>query len=62
MPVTNFTVELPDGSHHDCYSPSSVVKKFFTAGQTLEAGKFLADATEALTEASRRVTEKLGFT
>ena len=62
MPESPFIVELPDGSIRHCYSPSSVVKKFFTTGDVLSAPEFLEKATEALNEASRRVQQQLGFT
>lgn len=61
MPETPFTVELPDGSLKHCYSPSSVVRKYFTAGDTLTAAEFLGKARESLTEASNRVLAKFGF-
>ncbi len=61
MPETPFTVTLPDGSFHACYSPSSVVKQYFTQGQTLPAEEFLELSRTALTEASERVRAKFGF-
>ncbi|MEM9079666.1 MAG: hypothetical protein AAGC74_03135 [Verrucomicrobiota bacterium] len=60
MPETPFTIQLPDGSDRTFYSPSSVVKKFFTPGQTLSVSDFLSSATKALTEANNRVREKFG--
>jgi uncharacterized repeat protein (TIGR04042 family) len=61
MPESPFTVELPDGSFRPCYSPSSVVKDYFTLGQVLLASEFLELSREALTEASARVKAKFGF-
>ena len=61
MPESLFVVELPDGTHHQCYSPSSVVKNYFMSGQTLSVSEFLKNATDALTEASDRVQKKFGF-
>ncbi|NRB73843.1 MAG: MSMEG_0570 family nitrogen starvation response protein [Verrucomicrobiales bacterium] len=61
MPETPFTVTLPDGSFHACYSPSSVVKQYFEKGQEIPAGEFLTLAREALNEASERVRQKFGF-
>jgi uncharacterized repeat protein (TIGR04042 family) len=61
MPETPFTVELPDGSLKHCYSPSSIVRKYFTAGDTLSTAEFLGKARESLTEASNRVLAKFGF-
>ena len=61
MPETPFTIELPNGKREVCYSPSSVVKKFFSTGDSYTNEEFKAKATEALTEASRRVEAKFGF-
>ncbi len=61
MPETPFTAELPDGTLHHCYSPSSVVRDYFSAGETLTAPEFLARSRQALTEASDRVAAKFGF-
>lgn len=61
MPETPFTVLLPDGTLRHCYSPSSVVRKFFKVGDELSAADFIAASREALTEASERVREKFGF-
>lgn len=61
MPETPFTVELPDGSLKHCYSPSSVVRDYFTAGDALTAAEFVVKARESLTEASNRVLAKFGF-
>jgi len=62
MPESPFTTELSDGSQKRFYSPSSVVKKYFTTGQTMTVSEFQTKATEALTIASERVQQKLGFT
>ncbi|HEY1122160.1 MAG TPA: MSMEG_0570 family nitrogen starvation response protein, partial [Haloferula sp.] len=61
MPETPFTVELPDGSLKYCYSPSSVVRDYFVAGDTLPADEFLRKARASLSEASNRVLAKFGF-
>ncbi|MEM7386840.1 MAG: MSMEG_0570 family nitrogen starvation response protein [Verrucomicrobiota bacterium] len=61
MPETPFTVELPDGSFHACYSPSSIVKEHFSLDQVLPAEEFLRRARLALNEASERVRAKFGF-
>jgi uncharacterized repeat protein (TIGR04042 family) len=55
-----FTAELPDGSFQPCYSPSTVVKKYFKAGQEVPTNEFLRLSRIALTEASERVRERLG--
>lgn len=59
MPETTFIAELPDGSFQPCYSPSSVVKKYFTPGQELPACEFVRLSRLALTEASELVRETL---
>jgi len=61
MPATPITVALPDGSLRHCYSPSSVVRKHFAAGQKLTASEFIQSSRIALNEASNRVREKFGF-
>jgi len=61
MPETTFTAVLPDGSFQPCYSPSSVVKNYFTAGQQLPASEFIRLSRVALNEASERVRRKFGF-
>ncbi|MBD5778042.1 MSMEG_0570 family nitrogen starvation response protein [Pelagicoccus sp. NFK12] len=61
MPETPFTVELPDGSVRDCYSPSSVVREYFTRGETLTVEEFVSKSRIALNEASSRVEAKFGF-
>ncbi len=61
MPETPFTVELPDGSVRDCYSPSSVVREYFKRGETLTVEAFVSKARIALNEASSRVEAKFGF-
>lgn len=61
MPEITFTAELPDGSFQPCYSPSTVVKKYFHLGQVLSAGEFIRLSRVALNEASERVRQKFGF-
>jgi len=61
MPETTFTAELPDGSFQPCYSPSTVVKKYFKMGQQLPADEFIRLSRIALTEASELVRERIGF-
>ncbi|MEM9445780.1 MAG: MSMEG_0570 family nitrogen starvation response protein [Verrucomicrobiota bacterium] len=61
MPETPFTIEFPDGRQEICYSPSSVVKSFFTKGHSYTAEEFGSLAEDALTEASLRVEAKFGF-
>jgi uncharacterized repeat protein (TIGR04042 family) len=62
MPETYFTIQLPDGARKECYSPSSVVKKFFHEGEEMPVSDFVARIREALADASERVRRKFGFT
>lgn len=61
MPETTFTAELPDGSFQPCFSPSPIVKKYFTIGQEVAASEFIRLSRIALTEASALVSDKLGI-
>jgi uncharacterized repeat protein (TIGR04042 family) len=61
MPEVNFTVQLPDGETRNCYSPSSVVRSYFQAGDELLVSEFVKLSRAALTEASERVRAKYGF-
>lgn len=61
MPEIIFTAELPDGSFQPCYSPSTIVRQYFKAGQELPAYEFIRLARIALKEASSRVAEGKGF-
>jgi uncharacterized repeat protein (TIGR04042 family) len=61
MPEVTFTVRAPDGAFHYCYSPSTVVKKFFAIGDQISAAEFIESSRLALTEASERVRGKFGF-
>lgn len=61
MSETTFTAELPDGSFQPCYSPSPVVKKYFTIGQEVPAGEFIRLSRIALTEACALVSDNLGI-
>lgn len=61
MPAVNFLIELPNGERKTCYSPSSVVHRYFQQGDELSVEEFTGKSREALTEASRRVMQKFGF-
>ncbi|OLP18490.1 hypothetical protein BST81_10430 [Leptolyngbya sp. 'hensonii'] len=60
MPEIRFQIEWPDGSQDLCYSPSLVVKEYFTPDQSYDLEDFLARSREALTIASDRVKAKYG--
>lgn len=61
MPEIQFQIQWPDGSKEVCYSPSLVVKNYFSAGQTYSLPEFLKRARESLNMASDRVQKKYGF-
>jgi len=57
----HFRIRWPDGVEANCYSPSTVVGEFFTAGERYDVGEFVARSREALNIGSERVREKYGF-
>lgn len=61
MPVMHFLIRWPDGVETNCYSPSTVVSEFFTAGERYAVDDFVARSREALHIGSERVREKYGF-
>jgi uncharacterized repeat protein (TIGR04042 family) len=61
MPEIHFQVEWPDGSQETCYSPSLVVKQYFTPGQDYPLTDFVERSRTALQIASDRVQAKYGF-
>jgi len=61
MPEMRFTVRWPDDTVTDCYSPSLVIKDYFTAGARYAPADFLHRASTALHIASERVREKYGY-
>jgi uncharacterized repeat protein (TIGR04042 family) len=61
MPEMRFQIEWPDGSQVVCYSPSLIVKEYFTPDQSYDLLDFVARSQTALTIASDRVKAKYGF-
>lgn len=61
MPEINFKIEWPDGTQQICYSPSLVVKQYFTSGEKYELTDFVEKSRTALNIASDRVKEAYGF-
>ncbi|BAN28057.1 putative uncharacterized protein (plasmid) [Caballeronia insecticola] len=57
----HFRIRWPDGVEANCYSPSTVVGEFFTAGESYAIGDFVARSRKALNIGSERVREKYGF-
>ncbi len=60
MPEIRFQIQWPDGSQETCYSPSLVVKDYFTPGQAYPLEDFVERSRTALTIASDRVKAKYG--
>jgi uncharacterized repeat protein (TIGR04042 family) len=61
MPEMYFQVRWPDGAIQRCYSPSTVVADYFTAGTEYELADFVERSRTALGIAGERVREKFGF-
>lgn len=61
MPAVYFQVRWPDKTESQCYSPSTVIKEFFTPGTVYPLAEFMQRANEGLHAASERVREKFGF-
>jgi uncharacterized repeat protein (TIGR04042 family) len=61
MPEIQFQIEWPDGSQAICYSPSLIVKEYFTPDQSYDLSDFVLRSRTALTIASDRVKAKYGF-
>lgn len=61
MPEVRFQVEWPDGSQESCYSPSLIVKDYFSPNQNYTLEEFVTRSREALQIASDRVQAKYGF-
>ncbi len=60
MPEIRFQIELPDGAQATCYSPSLVVKEYFTSGDEYALTDFIERSRTALQIASDRVRAKYG--
>jgi uncharacterized repeat protein (TIGR04042 family) len=57
----HFRIRWPDGSAEACYSPSLVVKDFFSPGESYPLVDFLERSRTALNIASERVQVKYGW-
>jgi uncharacterized repeat protein (TIGR04042 family) len=55
-----FNIRWPDGAVESCYSPSLVIKDYFTPGTSYRLAEFLERSHTALTIASDRVRAKYG--
>jgi uncharacterized repeat protein (TIGR04042 family) len=61
MPEIRFQIQWPDGSEETCYSPSLIVKEYFTPNQDYTLQDFVERSRTALTIASDRVKAKYGY-
>ena len=61
MPEMRFSIRWPDGSSESCYSPSLVIKDYFTPSQAYDLDDFLARSRTALSIASDRVKARYGM-
>ena len=60
MPEIRFRIQWPDGSQETCYSPSLIVKDYFTPKQAYDVDDFVQRSRTALNIASDRVQAKYG--
>ncbi|MEM8677435.1 MAG: MSMEG_0570 family nitrogen starvation response protein [Cyanobacteria bacterium P01_G01_bin.67] len=61
MPEINFKIQWPDGTQQNCYSPSLVVKEYFTPSTEYTLNEFVEKSRTALNIASDRVEQAYGF-
>jgi len=61
MPEIRFEIKWPDDSTDICYSPSLVVREYFTAGTDYQVNDFLERSRISLNIASDRVQQKYGM-
>ncbi len=61
MPEIWFRIRWPDGRSETCYSPSLIVKDFFTLGESYALADFLERSRTAYAIANERVRERYGF-
>jgi uncharacterized repeat protein (TIGR04042 family) len=61
MPEIRFRIRWSDGTEEVCYSPSLVVKQYFTPDQVYDLEDFVARSRTALQIASDRVKAKYGY-
>ncbi|MDQ0137837.1 putative repeat protein (TIGR04042 family) [Neorhizobium galegae] len=61
MPEIRFVITWPDGQEESCYSPSLIIREFFTEGESYPVADFVERSRKALKIASDRVEAKYGF-
>jgi uncharacterized repeat protein (TIGR04042 family) len=60
MPEITFRIRWPDGTEEDCYSPSTILREYFKAGETYPMPEFLTLSRDGLGAASDRVRALYG--
>lgn len=60
MPEIHFQIQWPDSSQDNCYSPSLIVKDYFTPNSDYDLDDFVQRSHIALKIASDRVQAKYG--
>jgi uncharacterized repeat protein (TIGR04042 family) len=60
LPEMRFRIRWPDGSFESCYSPSLVIKDYFSVGAAYALADFVERSRTALAIASERVRAKYG--
>ena len=61
MPEVHLTLEWPDGSTSELYSPSTVILQRLRPGQNMPVSALRIQGIAALQEASDRVRARYGF-
>lgn len=61
MPETRFEIRWPDQSVESCYSPSTIIRDYLTAGHDYPLADFVNRCEIALSAASERVRQKYGY-
>ncbi|MBJ3762514.1 MSMEG_0570 family nitrogen starvation response protein [Maribius pontilimi] len=61
MPEVDFRIRWPDGSEESCYSPSTAIRTYLSAGKTYALRDFMDRSLAGLDLAARRVEAKYGF-
>ena len=61
MPEIHFKIQWPDGKPETCYSPSLIVKEYFSPNSEYKLEDFVMRSRTALNIASDRVLAKYGM-
>jgi uncharacterized repeat protein (TIGR04042 family) len=61
MPEIHFRIRWPDRSEMRCYSPSTTIMQYLTAGRSYPLSEFLGLSRKALQHGSERVRQKYGY-